>query len=102
MARVTLPEVFTLEAQDDAMAPTIRTGRGVIWSTTKPAKIGAGILVRDGAGNVHMRRMHEGSEPGHYLAVPMNTAYRTLDSRKDGLTLIAVLDGLRIGLDELA
>lgn len=102
VAGLDLPEVFTLNAPDDAMAPTIRQGRGVIWSTKKAPTVGAGILVRDKTGQVHMRRMHQGTSEHHFIAVPINPAFRTLDSSEDDLTVLAVLDGIRGGLDTIA
>lgn len=101
MTGETLPERFTLKAPDDAMAPKARTGREIVWSTQKQAMPGAGILVRDRGGQYHMRRMFQGATPGRYEARPIADGYRAFDSETDGLTLIAVWDGLMGGLEDL-
>ena len=91
-----LPEVFILAAPDDALAPTVRAGDELIWSTTKPAKIGSPILVRDARGQIYVRRMYEGDRPGHFVARVRSDAYRALDSEGDGLQVLAVYAG-RLG-----
>lgn len=91
-----LPEVFILAAPDDALAPRIRAGDAVIWSTSKPAKLGSPILVRDAAGQVYVRRMYEGQAPGHFIARVKSDAFRALDSVADQLTILAVYAG-RLG-----
>ncbi len=100
MTEQSQPEVFMLKAWDDALAPWIKAGDEVIWSTSKPPKLGASILVRDKLGEVYMRRMHEGLRQGHFIAKPRNDAYRSLDSATDGLEIIACYHG-RIGDEEL-
>lgn len=91
-----LPEVFILSAPDDALAPKVRAGDEVIWSTKKPPKIGSPILVRDARGQVYVRRMYEGERPGHFVARVRSDAYRALDSQVDGLQVLAVYAG-RLG-----
>lgn len=91
-----LPEVFILSAPDDALAPKVRAGDDVIWSTTKPPKIGSPILVRDARGQIYVRRMYEGDRPGHFVARVRSDAYRALDSQVDGLQVLAVYAG-RLG-----
>ena len=98
---VQLPDEFSLAAPDDAMAPICRTGRHIVWNRKRPPTPGAGILVRDGQGQHYVRRMHQGREPGSFRAVPLNPAYRELDSIVDALTIVAVWDGLRGGLEDL-
>lgn len=96
-----LPDEFSLAAPDDAMAPLARAGRLIVWNRQREARPGAGILVRDRAGQFHLRQMHQGREPGHFRAVPLNSAYRELDSAADGLEVVAVWDGLRGGLEDM-
>lgn len=91
-----LPEVFILPAPDDALAPKVRAGDEVIWSTKKPPKIGSPILVRDARGQVYVRRMYEGERPDHFVARVRSDAYRALDSDADGLQVLAVYAG-RLG-----
>lgn len=91
-----LPEVFILKAPDDALAPDVRAGAEIIWSTAKKPKLGSPIIVRDRRGHIYMRRLHEGVSPGHFVAASLNPAYRTLDSDEHGLQLVAVWHG-RIG-----
>lgn len=98
---VQLPEEFSLAAPDDAMAPICRAGRHIVWNRNRKPTPGAGILVRDGNGEHYVRRMHQGREPGAFRAVPLNPAYRELDSTADALVIIAVWDGLRGGLEDL-
>lgn len=93
------PEVFRLKAWDDALSPWIRTGDEVIWSTSKTPKLGASVIVRDMSGEIYMRRMHESLREGHFIAVPRNKAYRSLDSIADGLEIVACYHG-RIGDEE--
>lgn len=94
--REALAGMFLMKLPDDALAPKSRAGLEVIWSTTKQAKPGAPIIVRDRTGATYVRKMHEGSKPGTFVAAPSNPAYRTLDSELDGLTVVAVWHG-RIG-----
>lgn len=96
-----LPQVFMMDAPDDALAPKARAGTGIIWSRTKEPKIGAAILVRDRHGGHHVRQMHQGLRPGAFKAAPINPAYATLDSEADGLEVIAVWDGQRGGFEDL-
>lgn len=91
-----LPEVFILQAPDDALGPDVRAGAEIIWSTKKEPKIGAPIIVRDRKGQMHLRRMHQGERPNHFIAASLNSAYRSLDSDEHGLELVAVWHG-RIG-----
>lgn len=92
-----LPTEFCLVAPDDALAPKLRAGTKIIWSTTKPPKLGAPILIRTREGHVYMRLMGERPLPGGFIAAPrtQGPTFRTFDSEKDGLTILAVFDGLR-------
>jgi phage repressor protein C with HTH and peptisase S24 domain len=88
-----LPEVFQVAVPDDSMAPRVRAGETVEFSTTEKPLPGDGVLVRDQAGGVYFRRYRQ-AHAGAWEAYPVNEAYRTLLSDRDGLTLLAVLVGV--------
>lgn len=93
MSNAKLPEVFQVAAPDDSMAPRVRAGEIVEFTTAELPRPGDGILVRDSLGGVYFRRYRQahGSE---WEAYPVNEAYRTLASDRDGLVVLAVLVGV--------
>lgn len=92
----TLPELFALAVNDDALGSKLRAGTVVIWSTTKVPKVGSPVLVRDSSGCLHVRLLAEGDRLGHYRAEARVQGYRTLDSVEHGLQILAVFHG-RLG-----
>lgn len=91
-------EEFKLAIQDDAMGAEYPRGIEILWRSKQRRKVGKPVLVRDSAGQVYVRVCHEGTSPEHWLAVPANPAFRTLDSVRDGLEVIA---GFRARLDPI-
>lgn len=94
------PPVFMLAVNDDALAPKLRAGTVVVWSTQKEPKIGAPVLLKDREGKLFVRLMAEGDRPGHFRAEARIQGYRHLDSEEHGLTVLAAFDGRRGDYDE--
>jgi len=85
-----LPTNFKLTIPDDAMAPRVRSGETVEFCTSEQPRPGDGVLVADSTGAWHFRLYRVGAG-GHWTAAAINTAYREMDSRTDGLVVVAVL-----------
>lgn len=89
-----LPARFVYTLEDDAMGPHGRAGTEVIFVRDYKAKPGAGVLITDKHGELHVRRMVQGQKPGAWIAKAPNPLYRDMGSEEDGLTVIAVWRGL--------
>lgn len=89
-----LPDRFVLALPDDAMGEHGRVGTEVLFHAAADAKIGAGVLVRDASGELHVRRKAQGKGPDHWIASAPNNLYRDLDSAADGLKVLAVWRGV--------
>jgi hypothetical protein len=92
-----LPARFVFALEDDAMGEHGRAGTEVLFHKAGAAKVGAGVLVRDKAGALHVRRKAQGHSDAHWLGLPaksMIDTYRTLDSEADGLQILAVWRGV--------
>ena len=89
-----LPEVFEVAVPDDAMSPRVRAGQTVIFDTREKARPGDGVLVSDSDGAWFFRLYRQG-RGGAWEAHAENPAYQTLDSVRDGLTVLAVLSGVK-------
>lgn len=100
----TLPTQFVFELLDDAMGGFGRAGTQVIFKAVShhsEAKPGAGVLLRDQTGGLHVRRKRQGKTPDSWVAFAPNDAYASMDSEADGLTLLAVWIGvLNRGLED--
>ena len=97
-----LPARFTFVLDDDAMGEHGRAGTEVLFLATGAAKVGAGVLVRDKDGGLHVRRKAQGRSDAHWLAVAPNRMFRDLDSQADGLQILAVWRGVvNKGLEDL-
>jgi SOS-response transcriptional repressor LexA len=88
-----LPALFRVAAPDDSMAPRVRAGEIVEFSTTETPRPGDGVLVRTAQGGLYFRRYRQ-AHGDAWEAYPVNEAYRTLASDRDELTLVAVLVGI--------
>lgn len=77
-----------LEVPDDSMAPTLVHGDAVQVEPGEEAAPGDVVLVKDGEGRHYLREYRE--RPGGFDAHPHNPVYATLESKRDGLSLIAV------------
>jgi transcriptional regulator with XRE-family HTH domain len=84
------PATFRVAAPDDALAPRIPRGTELIMDSGAHPVPNQVILVRDGAGQLHLRRYGQG-HGGAWRALAPNDAYLTLESARDGLQLLAVL-----------
>jgi transcriptional regulator with XRE-family HTH domain len=89
-----LPARFVYALEDDAMGAHGRAGTEVIFVRGYPPKPGAGVLIKDKFGALHVRRMAQGNRPGHWIGKAPNPQYRDMDSDEDGLELLAVWRGL--------
>lgn len=91
-----LPERFSLQVLDDAMAlsdpPSMRPGDIAIFSPANAARPGQVVLVADANGNAYIRRFQQRT-PTHWEAVARNGAYAPLDSARDGLRIVAIQIG---------
>lgn len=90
LMKIRLPETFRITAPDDSMAPKVRLGKVLIFSSGEAPKAGDGVLVSDADGNCHFRQYRTG-RAGTWQAFALNEAFQELDSRRDGLTVLAVL-----------
>lgn len=93
LMRQPLPKTFLLELGDDAMSPEFPSGSRVVFSTEegKP-RAGDAVLLMDRDGNTFFR-VFRPRTPEHWAAAPLNEDHQTLDSRSDGLTVLAVKVG---------
>lgn len=89
-----LPEIFKVEMPDASMAPRIRRGDVVTFSTGETPRPGDGVLVRDTDGTMYIRMFRE-RRGGTWEAHAVNDAYQALDSVRDGLVVLAVLIGVQ-------
>lgn len=89
MSAEDLPPTFRVALPDDSMAPARTAGQVIEFAAGGPPKPGAGVLVQDGAGRLYYRAYRE-LPAGQWEAYPLNTAYLTLHSLRDGLQLLAV------------
>jgi transcriptional regulator with XRE-family HTH domain len=85
-----LPEQFTLAMPDDALAPTTPRGTGLVFDTRAIPTPGAGVLVQTADGRRYVRRYGEGLGDD-WEAQARNPAFVTLQSRRDGLQVLAVV-----------
>jgi transcriptional regulator with XRE-family HTH domain len=84
---------FSVTAPDDTMAPVILRGATAVFDTTLlPARNGDVVLLKDMAGDWHIRE-YQGTPDGSWHALPLKDRALTLDSSKHGLSVLAVFDG---------
>lgn len=93
VARQEVPTIFRTALPDDALAPDHPAGTELVWSTRRHPAPGRVILVKDRHQQLHARMCHQGREPGHWLAAPINPAYVTFDSATDGVAVVATFKG---------
>lgn len=89
-----VPAQFVYALEDDAMGKFGKAGARVLFHRANSAPVGAGVLVQDGSGALYVRRKAQGRQDSHWLAMAPNELYRSLDSERDGLTLVAVWRGV--------
>lgn len=101
-----LPLKFVYVLADDAMGPDYRAGTEVLFERVADAdalKVGAGLLLKDGNSELHVRRKAQGDEPGQWIAKATNPnrLYRDFDNRAAGLVVIGWWRGvINKGLEE--
>lgn len=97
MQSTELPPLFMVAMPDDSMSPRIERGTELIFSRTDAPGPGKGVLVRDQAGQLHVRRYRQGSG-GQWIAQAVNEAdFAPLDSERQQLQIVAVLRGVMSG-----
>lgn len=89
---VTLPDTFRMSVPDDALAPDVSRGTALILERHDGGRLepGDGVLVQAADGRRYLRRYVE-TAGGGWIAQARNSAYATLDSTRDGLTVLAVV-----------
>lgn len=85
-----LPPAFKLALPDDALAPAYPAGALFIWSTSKPARTGSVVLVRDSFGQPHVRLHAQGRTPGQWIAQATGPGFQPFDGAS--VTLLAVAE----------
>lgn len=89
-----LDSEFQTDVPDASMAPELPAGARILLITGVEPEPGDFVLVTDRVGNHYLREYRQ-LRPGSWQAHAINPAYLPLDSAKDGLTVIAVFDGVR-------
>lgn len=90
-----LPDTFRTVLPDDAMAPKYPQGTEIVWTSRRRVAPGRLLLLSDAHGQLHARLCTQGHAPGHWLAVPSNAAFVTLDNQSTpGLAVVAVYKGV--------
>ena len=89
-----LPPEFETNAPDNAMAPEVPAGTRCIFITGAPPAPGDWVIATDQAGTPHLREYRH-LRGGAWEAHATNPAYLPMHSQRDGLTVIAILDGVR-------
>lgn len=81
---------FTVIAPDDSMHDRVKQGKVLEFDRRLKPTPGDGVLVADRFGDWYFRIYRAGPQ-GTFEAYPLNPAYRTLESARDGLEVLAVL-----------
>ena len=91
-----VPEsLFVLALRDQALAPDFSEGLQVVWNRNRRPRPGRLVLVRDKFGRDHARQLREHPAPGNWYAAAINSpTYVSFDLQADGLTILAVHQGL--------
>lgn len=84
-----VPEWFTLEMPDDALAPDAPRGAKMIFQRSTEGVAGKAALVEDRDGERHVR-WYTVVRGKHWLAKATGSGYVDLDSERDGLRVLAV------------
>lgn len=90
-----VPDRFWTAAPDNALAPRLSAGRHLLIDRTLAPRGGDAVLVKDSSGSLHLR-IYVPGPAGRWTAVPDNTQhFHTLESDRDGLKIIGVLDAVQ-------
>ena len=89
-----LPKNFTLELRDDALGDLAPKGSIGIFETGREPAPNKGVLFVDREGVPHLRiyEVHSGKR---WRAVAKTAGFAALDSETDGLTVLAVMVGVK-------
>lgn len=93
MTSDTVPDIFRVVLNDDALAPELPRGTEVVWTTRRRVAPGRPMLLRDAHGQVHARMCHQGRTPGHWVAKGATAAFVEFDKAEPGLRVLAVYKG---------
>lgn len=97
MGSADLPDEYRVQMPDRSMEPGTPLGTWLVMSRSAPPTPGHGVLVRDAAGILYVRRYVQGTS-GRWSAEATNAAYATLDSERDALQVVSVVIGRRTGM----
>lgn len=89
-----IPREFRVAMPDDAMKPDAEAGWEVEFKRAKTGSPGQGVLVKDASGNRYFRKYQQG-RAGEWEAKPSNPDFLTLESKRDGLEVLAVMTFVR-------
>ena len=82
---------FVYRLTDGALSTHAGQGTRVVFDADLTPEPGDGVLLRTASGDVFVRRVAMGKHTGHWRAVADDPViYPTLDSKEDGLEVIAV------------
>jgi hypothetical protein len=90
MEHKTLPALFWITINDDAMAPRVRAGNRVCFDSRQTPRAGDGVLLVDEAGTFQFR-MYRAASADRWIASALNPAFAERDSAKDPIRVVAVL-----------
>ena len=91
-ATTALPAQFVVTMPDDSMSGSVERGARLYFETAGQPAPGEGVIVGDRSGNRYLRRYSRGSGAS-WQAQAANPSSDTLDSDRDGLTVLAVMKG---------
>lgn len=89
-----LKSEFQTVMPDASMEPDVPRGARVIFITGTDPVPGDWVLCADSDDNLYLREMRQ-HKPGRWEAHALNPAFLQLDSKLDGLRVVAVFDGVR-------
>jgi hypothetical protein len=88
-----LPEVFDVELEDDAMAPSFPAGIVVRFERRSDPSFGNRVLIRDVKGALHFRTYAQSATEAWQGATTNPIAFRDLMPLRDGAQVVAVKTG---------
>lgn len=92
------PNRFAVKCPDDSMSPFLRSGSVVYLERALTPSPGDIVLVEDSQSRFYLR-LYRPRSASAWEAKPLNDLYQSLDSEREGLTLMAVFVGMegRVG-----
>lgn len=86
-----MPASFRCEMPDDALRESTPKGTVLLCSTSKEPEFGKGVIVKDRAGQLHVRRYAQGTG-GSWQAEASTPGFKTL-TPEQGATIVAAVVG---------